>query len=110
MDSVNRNGKKRLELAETQFGAVRSHRRGADASLWCGIIGSFLAWPLRHWLQVAGADGAVRWFTAGSFISRATNYLDPATRQIARPKATIATVSSAPAQAAWNISSRPPGW
>jgi len=36
----------------------------------------------------------------------ARDYWDAVTRQIASPKAAIAIVSSAPAQAAWKISSR----
>ena len=93
-----------------RFGAVRSDRQGPDASWRCEVIGSFPAWPLGHGLQVVGAEDSVWWFTAGSPFYRATNYLDPATRQIARPKAAIATASSAPAQEAWKMSSRPSGW
>jgi hypothetical protein len=93
-----------------RFGAVRSDRRGADASRRCEIIGSFPAWPPGHWLQVVGAEDSGWWFTAGSPVYRTTNYLDPATRQIARPEAAIATASSAPAQVAWKISSRLAGW
>lgn len=61
-------------------------------------------------LPVAGAGDAVWVFSVGFPVCRLTSYLDAATRQVARPKAAIATASSAPAQAPWKTGSRPPGW